>query len=384
MIFHDINRGVKRLKTKTNLITSALAVGTTSLGLAVAIPIVAHADSNNIDFENPPYIVGSISGQDGWSNAVNPTYDQGVVSTSVPGFGSQAFRISDAVTSGSFGDWVFAKPLINSVGETASTASTFSAGTKQGHFEMQFDIASTVPDGQQPGLHISVSPDRGDGSRMSYLRFEDGASGINVFFDDVQGTTNPANFVETQIATGLNRAIPHTVKLTMDTLDGSSNDVVKVWIDGVLVHTGTSWENYYRFDTEAAAEQSPRIVKTVIIQARGTATPGNNTFGFLFDNLSLKSGPIVNVPTDKNQCKNNGWKNFTNNNGKPFKNQGDCVSFVNSSHKNINNVNINNNNHQTATTGNAHVNGNTTGGNATSGDALNRNSTTNNVNINNL
>jgi pimeloyl-ACP methyl ester carboxylesterase len=33
---------------------------------------------------------------------------------------------------------------------------------------------------------------------------------------------------------------------------------------------------------------------------------------------------IKKLPTDKNQCKKDGWKNY----GKTFKNQGDCVSFV--------------------------------------------------------
>jgi len=297
-----------------------------TLGL-LAVPLVAHADSNSVNFEAPTYHVGSISGQDGWSNAVNPAYDQGVVATSVPGFGAQAFRISDAVTSGSFGDWVFAKPLTNAVGETTSTDGGFTPGTLQRHFQMQFDIASTVPSAEQPGLHISVSPDRGDGSRMSYLRFEDGVSGLNVFFDDVQGTTNPANFVETQIASGLDRTKSHNVKLTMDTIDGPSNDVVKVWIDGSLVHTGTSWENYYRYDSEASAEHSPRIVKTVIFQARGTATPADLQNGFLIDNLSLSSGPIpVGPPTTKDQCKDQGWKSFNN---PTFKNKDKCVDYVN-------------------------------------------------------
>ena len=40
-------------------------------------------------------------------------------------------------------------------------------------------------------------------------------------------------------------------------------------------HTGTSWEDYYRYDSEASAEQAPRAVKTLIFQARGTATPGD-------------------------------------------------------------------------------------------------------------
>ena len=34
-------------------------------------------------------------------------------------------------------------------------------------------------------LHMTVSPDRGDGARMSYLRFEDQADGVHVFFVDV-------------------------------------------------------------------------------------------------------------------------------------------------------------------------------------------------------
>jgi len=116
--------------------------------------------------------------------------------------------------------------------------------------------------------------------------------------------------------------------LTMDTLDGPSNDVVKVYVDGVLKITGTSWENYYRYDSEASAEQSPRIVKTVLFRESGTATPANAGKGFLIDNLSLLSGPIlVGPPTNKDQCKDNGWKTFNN---PAFKNQGTCVSYVQS------------------------------------------------------
>jgi len=249
-----------------------------------------------ITFESP-YTTISISGQQGWSSAVNPAFDQSVVSTSgfgsPSGFQSQAFRISDAVTSDSFGDWVFAPPLTDSVGEIAAKNGGFPEVTRQRHFEMQFDIASTKPNKQQPGLHISVSPDRGDGSRMSYLRFEDQSNGIHVFFDDVTDpgpAVTKATFNETDIAT-ISRRSPHTIKLTMDVVDGPANDVVKVYIDGVLKKTGTSWEDYYRYDPEAIAEQSPRIIKTVIFQARGTATPTDNGYGFLIDNLSLLSGP---------------------------------------------------------------------------------------------
>ena len=34
------------------------------------------------------------------------------------------------------------------------------------------------------------------------------------------------------------------------------------------------------------------------------------------------------VPTDKDQCKHGGWRNFVDDQGEPFPNQGQCVSFV--------------------------------------------------------
>ena len=40
------------------------------------------------------------------------------------------------------------------------------------------------------------------------------------------------------------------------------------------------------------------------------------------------------VPTRKDQCKNGGWKNYVDNTGTPFKNQGDCVSYVATGGKN--------------------------------------------------
>ena len=307
------------------------------MGMLLAAMTPAFADSVSVNFENPPYVIGSISGQDGWSNAVNPAYDQGVVANTFgySSFGSQSFRISDAVTSDSFGDWVFAKPLTDAVGEASASAGTFSVGTRQRHFEMKFDIASASPSSQQPGLHVSVSPDRGDGSRMSYLRFEDQPDGIHIFFDDVTDPSHVINadkFNETDIAI-INRSVPHTIRLTMDTLDGPDNDVVKVWVDGVLKITGTSWEDFYRFDSEQAFEPTPRIVKTVIFQSRTGSGPVTNPAdlgkGFLFDNFSMSSGPIppvlVSPPTTFAQCKNNGWQTFNN---PSFKNQGQCVSFV--------------------------------------------------------
>jgi hypothetical protein len=116
----------------------------------------------------------------------------------------------------------------------------------------------------------------------------DTPTGLAVDFADYEDTApygsvaNPAagcgpgdNFVTTTVASSLARSRPHTVKLTMDFVDGPRNDVVKVYVDGTLRHTGGSWEDYYRWCTESgggvpgdsSADQS-RTVDSMIFQAR--------------------------------------------------------------------------------------------------------------------
>ena len=82
------------------------------LGLTVA---PAFADTYSTSFENP-FTVGTINGQQGWT--MTGPYDAAIVANTFgyTSFGSQSLRISDAVTSGAFGDQLFAKPLTNGVG----------------------------------------------------------------------------------------------------------------------------------------------------------------------------------------------------------------------------------------------------------------------------
>lgn len=346
---YRIQHGVRRIKTKTAVTIGVITASIASLTVILAFtPGLVNADTAAINFESPTYNVGDINTQDGWSKTGG--YDAAVVTNTygISSFGQQSLRISDSVTSGSFGDQTFSKSLANEAGETDALNGGFSGGIRQPHFEAQFDLASTLPT-IQSGMHVSVSPDRGDGARMSYLRFEDHTSsevytadtsdathptgshytdGIHVYFDDVQGTTNPANFVETDIAT-ISRA-PHTIKFSMDFVNGPSNDVVNISIDGTVVKTGTSWENYYRFDSESnpTLVSNSRTVDSLLFRESGTANANDAGNGFLFDNLSLLSGPIPTnntSPANADQCKNNGWKNF---NSPTFKNQGDCVSWV--------------------------------------------------------
>lgn len=56
----------------------------------------------------------------------------------------------------------------------------------------------------------------------------------------------------------------------------------------------------------------------------------NGNAGGYFDNFSITSDSIIDPLTNKEQCKNYGWKVFTN---PSFKNQGACVSYIESNNK---------------------------------------------------
>lgn len=284
------------------------------------------------------YFPGPIHGQDDWSSlGANGSgcalYDHQVVvnaaqtSYSYSSFGMQSLRLSNAVTSGCFGDQTFSKRLPDAAGESDADAGGFALGTgvPRNHFEAQWDFASTVPDAEQPDLSVVASPDRGDGSRMSWVQMLDTHNGIDINFFDVRGTSDPAHFVgPTGVISNLDRAVPHTIRITMDFFDGPSNDVVKVYVDGTLHRIGTSWENYYRYDSEATAHAGKTpIVNRILFRTGGAAALGNLGKGFVIDNFSMKS---ADGPTNASQCRNGGWESFD-----WFTNQGECMQYVNRS-----------------------------------------------------
>ena len=281
-----------------------LLVATSAACLAL-VAGSASSETISIDFENPPYVTGTIHGQDGWSSSGSAgsgcaNYDHRVA-TNVYGyatFGGQSLRASNAVTSGCFGDQTFSKSLANDAGETSAVSDGMSGGLRQGHFEAQWDFASTVPGAEQPGLSVVASPDRGDGARMSWIQMADTPGGLEVNFYDYQdlmpfgsdadpdsGCDGSDNFFFSPVAVGLDRTVPHAVKVTMDFAEGPRNDTVKVYVDGVLGFTGTSWEDYFRY-----CEGNPtRPVDSILFRTGGGAAPATMGKGFVIDNFSMGS-----------------------------------------------------------------------------------------------
>jgi hypothetical protein len=258
-----------------------------SLGLLASFAGAAAANTTGpISFEStgtPAYAVGDIN-QNGWTKS--GPYDVAVASVagfpdaSNYGFGEQALRLSNAVTSGSFGDQTFS-PGVAPAGQSPALP----------HFDASFQIGTTQA-GLQPGLAMSVSPDDGNGSRMSYLRFEDHTNGVHVYFDDVTdrgplGTV--AVFNETDIAT-LSRTSAHTIAFSITFKSGSATDLVKITIDGKKAASGTSWKNYYRFDPEQTGNGNkvPNVSK-LLFREGGPAVSENSGKGFLVDGVTLAS-----------------------------------------------------------------------------------------------
>ena len=61
------------------------------------------------------------------------------------------------------------------------------------------------------------------------------------------------------------------------------------------------------------------------VGARGGLSPKSPPRVAAGDNTSgVAVGPLPRVPTDKAQCRHGGWRNF----GSMFKNQGQCIAFV--------------------------------------------------------
>ena len=132
------------------------AVATAAVLTVALTAAVAFADSvGPISFEAPTYVVGDIDGQDGWKST--GPYDHAVAAQSLySSFDAQSLRISNAVTSGSFGDQTFSKELVSEAGETTAQGDGVS-GPRRNYFEARFKVASAVPTAEQPGLAVRRS-----------------------------------------------------------------------------------------------------------------------------------------------------------------------------------------------------------------------------------
>jgi hypothetical protein len=80
-------------------------------------------------------------------------------------------------------------------------------------------------------------------------------------------------------------------------------------------------------------EACPNAVVTDFGVNVGSNNPSYNVETDLvsFNNTAYDFEPYA-VPSNANQCKNNGWRTLRRTDGSTFKNQGDCIQYVNYGH----------------------------------------------------
>ena len=261
-------------------------------------------------------------------------------------FERKSLRISNAVTSGCYSDQTFSSRTSNAAGQADAHSRSpnglidyaIAGGTLQNHFEAEWSFASTVPSAQQPGLEVVASPARGDDARMSWIQMADLPDGLAIIFAERSNPASPGDFLLSTVARRLDRRVPHTIKISMDFVDGPSNDIVRVFVDGELKHTGTSWENYYFYDANGKLNfgGAPPIVNRMMFRTGsdvhrgipGDAAPATRSHGFVFDNIRQAT---FMVATSVDACKHDGWRVLRDANGELFESQGHCIGSL---HKN--------------------------------------------------
>lgn len=264
---------------------------------------VAVADTVTTNFEAPLFHTGSVNGQDGWKSAVPgniPTlpegYDQEVVANKgAPSeFGGQSLRFSNALNQFEAGPpefhfQTYSKPTTVAAGESLPNT----------EYTAQFSFISVKPTVQQHELYVSVSPDEGEGGRMSYIGLEDAPNGINVIFYDTPNADG--KFVPYDLGT-LPRDVPHTIKFWIKLNPLPKSDLVRIYIDGHDVgQCFTTWANFYR----SVAQRVPDIDRLEFRSVGEHEDKQLRGGGYLFDNVSTMTSngpgpPGCDLPIEKN------------------------------------------------------------------------------------
>ncbi|WP_411727951.1 hypothetical protein [Methyloglobulus sp.] len=229
----------------------------------------------------------SVDGQGGWSSD-NPAWDEEVVLDATNS--NYVWRVSNAVTAGSFGDMPFApRPggiPDDTVNDPVNSDPLFFAGESSTmasfrQFLGEFSFRS-VTGTAQTGLRITVSIDNGQGARQSFVAVTDTGFGIDVTTFDLD---EDGNFLgPITIAQDLSYTDWHTIGMEAFFKDGTDNDRVKYFVDGKLVHQGPSWEQFYT-NFQATLHPLGVPVQTLLFRLSGPAVPGVTGDGYYIDNV---------------------------------------------------------------------------------------------------
>lgn len=286
---------------------STLTIATVS---ALALAGTAHAGFD--DFESFT-LNQSINGQGQWTvedsfgNSAE-LFDEAIIDD---GTGNKVWQFSNEIRSTSYSNQPFSSKPALVAGETGAQLYNDygvdhtmpnnpplpSAVAGSNFFYGAWDFKSATG-AAQPDLSLTVSPGGTQSTlRMSYLNMVDSGAGFDlVFYDTIGSTFNGP----TTVASGLSYTDWHKVEMFIEFVDGigpgaagseAGNDIVKILVDGNLVHTGTTWESYYYNNADGGPAVLPRAVDSLLFRQAGTANVANAGAGFYIDNVETSNVP---------------------------------------------------------------------------------------------
>lgn len=241
------------------------------------------------DFTGTDHYVAatSINGQNGWSNS--SAFDEQVMAIGAAAqAGQNVWKISNKFVSGSYAD----QPLSPLLSESAGESTVRSAGGGDA-MEVVYWVRplSFFADGS--AITLSLSPTGSD--RQTYLRIEnnlDGNGGNQLRVIDYANAAVTNDYRTFLVATGISRDAWTKVRLVMEAVDGSSNDIFQVFLNDQLAGTYSTWGDYH---TWALGGNSVTLaVNRLLFRESVSPSAVNPVFadadaqGFAFDQLCYR------------------------------------------------------------------------------------------------
>jgi VCBS repeat-containing protein len=234
------------------------------------------------------YALGSVVGQFGWTDGSPGSPDNEIVDVS----GNRMLRLANDPTSGDFAG-PFSPAFAISAGEASAPADTLS-------FSFVIKAVNGAADGSRLEIDLGSS-DRDD--RYNFMAIEYTAGGLRLIqntpnADGVNWQSNDFDFGTGSVQLGalLNASVSHTIQVIFRAVDGSNNDIVEYYVDGVLVGTGSSFENFSEFHLAQPHASAINSVNNVLFRAGDPAGnpfpadgPGGNRQGFYIDDLAMSA-----------------------------------------------------------------------------------------------
>lgn len=204
-------------------------------GSSCSTPVTYATTCGGATFTSDTYTINSsINGQNNWYVDTGAGFEEEILNIGGGACrGSGVWLLNNNIWSGGYGNQPASPAFTSTYGDSSlrtGTGDSFSTS-------FFFKTVSATADGASFTVNISPTAQ----GRLNYLRFDnntDGNGGLQIFAYD-------GSFNVDMVATNISRNTWHHVRIELEAPTGVSNDIVKVYLDGVLVDTHTSLEDYY-------------------------------------------------------------------------------------------------------------------------------------------